>query len=46
MRDLEQAKALLSSDAGYTCVLCGNGQTYTSALRGVAPMVDFLVRSG
>lgn len=44
MTDLEQAKTLLASDNGYTCVLCRGDQVYTSTIRGVAPMVDFLAQ--
>jgi hypothetical protein len=40
-RDLEKAKSSLLKN-GYTCVLCKNGKEYTSKLRGVKPLLDFL----
>ncbi len=42
--DLEQAKTLLKEN-NYTCVLCKDGQTYTSTERGVKPLLKW-VESG
>lgn len=41
MNNLEKAKEILS-DGGYTCVLYKDGVTYSSNLRGVAPMISFI----
>ncbi|SMC85734.1 DUF1893 domain-containing protein [Papillibacter cinnamivorans] len=41
MRDIDKAKQLLSQ-GGYTCVLCRGGTVYTSTLRGVTPVVEWL----
>lgn len=41
MLDLDRAKSLLEG-SDLTCVLCRGQQTYTSTLRGVAPMLAFL----
>ena len=41
MNDLERAKTLLL-EGKHTCVLCKGERAYTSNLRGVAPMVEFL----
>lgn len=41
MSDIERAKQLLSG-GGYTCVLCKGETVYTSTLRGVAPMVEWI----
>ncbi len=38
---LEKAKELLESD-GYTCVISDGTDVYTSTLRGVKPLVQFL----
>ncbi len=38
--DLEQAKTLLEEN-NYTCVLCKDGQIYTSTERGVKPLIAF-----
>ena len=38
--DLEQAKTLLEEN-NYTCVLCKDGETYTSTERGVKPLIAF-----
>ena len=40
-QDWQQARQTLS-DAGYTCVLCKDGQLYTSTQRGVAPLLGWL----
>ncbi len=42
--DLIKAKELLQSE-GYTCVLCRGDEVYTSCLRGVKPLVQW-VESG
>ena len=39
--DLEQAKTLLEEN-NYTCVLCKDGQIYTSTERGVKPLIAFI----
>ena len=39
--DFERAWGLLQEE-GYTCVLCGNDQIYTSRLRGVTPLLSWL----
>lgn len=41
MNDIENAKELLQHGK-YTCVLCKGDMVYTSTLRGVAPMVEWL----
>jgi len=41
MNDLDKAKELLRS-GGYTCVLCKEEKVYTSFLRGVEPMTQWL----
>lgn len=41
MKDLEKARELLHT-GGYTCVLCRGSEHYTSVLRGVKPLVDWL----
>lgn len=41
MTDLQTAKQRLAQGE-YTCVLCGKGQIYTAAARGVRPLVDWL----
>ena len=41
MRDIEKAKEQLQSGK-YTCVLCSGDIIYTSTLRGVAPLVEWL----
>ena len=41
MQNIEQAKRILTEN-GYTCVLYRDGQEYTSVLRGVRPLLDFL----
>jgi len=41
MDDLTQARKLLQ-EQGYTCVLCRDGQHYTSRHRGVRPLMDLL----
>ncbi len=41
MSGLERAKEALHTH-GYTCVLCKDDAMYTSARRGVAPLVAFL----
>ncbi len=41
MTDLETAVSCLD---GHTLALCKNGEVLTSDLRGVAPMVDFLLK--
>lgn len=42
MTDLNRAKELLKANK-FSCVLFGNGVTYTSTGNGVAPLVDWLV---
>ena len=42
MSDLSHAKKLLAEDPSLTCVLCKDGQVYSSQRRGIAPMMDFL----
>ncbi len=37
--DIERAESLLLS-GGYTCVMCRGDETYTSILRGVAPLLE------
>lgn len=39
--DLEQAKTLLKKDH-YTCVLCQNGQAFTSTERGIKPLLKWV----
>lgn len=39
--DLEQAKTLLEEN-NYTCVLCKDGQTYTSTEHGVKPLLKWV----
>ncbi len=41
MTDLETAKATLLQD-NYTCVICKGEDIYTSQMRGVKPLVDWL----
>jgi hypothetical protein len=41
MNDIEKAKELLQHGK-YTCVLCKGDTVYTSTLRGVAPMVEWI----
>lgn len=41
MPDLEKAKSLLW-EGGYTCVLCKDDTTHTSAHRGVRPLLELL----
>lgn len=41
MQNIEQAKRILT-EGGYTCVLYRDGEEYTSALRGVRPLLDLL----
>lgn len=41
MDDLQQAKARLAA-GDVCCVVCRNGETYTSAQRGVAPLLNWL----
>ena len=41
MDDLANARHLLTS-GGYTCVLCKGDKVYTSANRGVKPLMDLL----
>lgn len=41
MSNLERAKEILS-EGGYTCVICSDGDTQTSTLRGVAPLLKWL----
>ncbi len=43
MNDLEKAKRLLS-EGGYTCVICGGEQVYSSNDRGVKPLLELLNR--
>ena len=38
---IEQAKRLLD-EGGYTCVLCGAGETLTARERGVKPLANWL----
>lgn len=40
MTDLEQAKQILQT--GCTCAACGDGRVYTSTVRGVKPLLDWL----
>ncbi len=40
MEDIEKARQLLAE--GFTCVLCKGDILYTSRLRGVAPMMEWL----
>ena len=40
-QDWKQARQALSKN-GYTCVLCRDGQFYTSTQRGVAPLLGWL----
>lgn len=40
MTNLKNARSLLSQ--GYTCVLCSGSTVYTSTLRGVKPLVQWL----
>ena len=39
--DFERAWSLLQEE-GYTCVLCGGEQVFTSRMRGVTPLLDWL----
>ena len=39
--DFERAWSLLQEE-GYTCVLCGGDQVFTSRLRGVKPLLSWL----
>lgn len=39
--DLEKAKEILAQ-TGSTCVLCRDDIVYTTAVRGIAPLVDWL----
>lgn len=41
MNNLKKAKELLK-DSQYTCVLCKYDTIYTSTLKGISPMVEFL----
>ncbi len=41
MSNLERAKEILS-EGGYTCVICSDGDTQTSTMRGVAPLLKWL----
>ncbi len=41
MSDSERAKSLLANDPALTCVLCHGDTVYTSAARGISPMLDF-----
>ena len=41
MNNLKKAKELLK-DSQYTCVLCKDDTIYTSTLKGISPMVEFL----
>ena len=41
MKTIEQAKKILN-EGGYTCVLCHDGEKYTSTLRGVRPLLNLL----
>ena len=41
MEHLEQAKKILAEE-DCTCVLCGDGPTYQSQRRGVAPLLELL----
>lgn len=40
-QQLMHARCILEAE-GFTCVLCGQGQTYTSRHRGIRPLLDFL----
>lgn len=40
-QDLQKARSLLEKE-NYTCVLCKGQIVYTSTLRGVAPLLQFL----
>ncbi len=39
--EFERAWALLQEE-GFTCVLCGRGQIYTSRVRGIKPLLTWL----
>lgn len=41
MTDLEKARSLLASGA-YTCAICRGEDAYTTQLRGVKPLLDWL----
>jgi predicted transcriptional regulator len=41
MNDLEKAKKIYKSE-NHTCVLCKDDMIYTSDLKGIAPMVNFI----
>lgn len=44
MSDIEKAKELLKNN-DFTCVLCKGDTVYTSAEKGISPMLDF-IKSG
>ncbi len=41
MSNIEKAIKMLS-EGGYTCVICSDGDTQTSTMRGVAPLLKWL----
>ena len=42
MSDSERARALLSENPQWTCVLCRGEQTLTATARGIAPMMEWI----